>query len=152
MVPCRLIFATLLAGTELALVAADTRTISFHEGTQIVADMAPNGKKLAAVILGQIWTIDIQSQAARLLTDPQNRAVVYRSAVWSPDSRRIVASGFDIPPLLRVDVIDAENGASREILRGAIATDPQVDRRWNRNSGDPAEATVVRVVQNYFGF
>jgi len=128
MPPSPILFAIIVVETLLAPVvfATEMRTISFHEGTQMVVQMAPAGDRLVAVILGQVWTIDNRRHEARLLTDPLKRPEEYRSAVWSPDSKRILASAFTTSPIQSIEVIDAETGSTREIPRaGVLVADPE---------------------------
>lgn len=65
--------------------------VTLTEGTNLAADVSPDGTKLALDLVGRIWTLPASGGAATPITDPFGDA---RQPRWSPDGRRIVFQAY----------------------------------------------------------
>ncbi len=91
---------------------ADTVTVRVHEGTELVAALAPDNRQYALIILGQVFVGSRDSAVARPLVDVTTDPGDANFISWSPDSKRLVvrnASGLS--------TVDLETRAVRQVTR-----------------------------------
>jgi Tol biopolymer transport system component len=69
--------------------AARVRTVSVREGTELVAALSRDGKRIAFILLGQTWLVDRAGGEAVALTDVVRHPREESDLAWAPDSRRL---------------------------------------------------------------
>jgi Tol biopolymer transport system component/imidazolonepropionase-like amidohydrolase len=130
----RTVFVALLA---LVLAADAPRAVhlTLHEGTNMAAALAPDGRSIAIDLLGTLWTMPAAGGAAKAITDIFMDA---RQPSWSPDGRRIAfqayrtstwqvwtvnADGSDLKPVTSSPYDDREPTWSPDGTRIAFSSD-----------------------------
>jgi len=74
-----------------AAVAAREIEVVLTQGTNMAADLSPDGRTLAVDLVGRIWTLPAAGGRATPITDPFGDA---RQPQWSPDGSRIVFQAY----------------------------------------------------------
>ncbi len=83
--------------------SSQTFNVRVSEGTELIASLSPDGKKVAFVLLGQVWLVDRAGGQASPITDAVGDPDEVWRFAWSPDSRRLTVV-FDKGGLRVVDV------------------------------------------------
>jgi len=107
----------------------DTLTVTVHEGTELVATLSPDGRRIAFILLGQTWLVDAAGGRANAVTNVVDDPRQDRAIAWAPDSRRLAVWSSDRPLFRALDV------ATSTTLRTWDATgtfDPVWDRTGDR--------------------
>ncbi len=73
---------------------ADTLTVTVHEGTQLVASLSPDGKRVAFILLGQVWLLDSAGGRAVALTNGVTDPREDWSVAWMSDSKRLAVKSY----------------------------------------------------------
>lgn len=71
--------------------AAAAIEVVLREGTNMAADLSPDGSTLAVDLVGRIWTLPATGGRATPITDPFGDA---RQPRWSPDGERVVFQAY----------------------------------------------------------
>ncbi|MDP3775891.1 MAG: amidohydrolase family protein [Gemmatimonadales bacterium] len=71
---------------------AETLAVTVREGTELVAALSPDGRRIAFILLGQVWLIDADGGRAVALTDAVADPHEDWAIAWAPDSRRLAVS------------------------------------------------------------
>lgn len=72
----------------------ETRTVSFTEGTELVAELSPDGRWIAFILLGEVWLVDGSGGPAVQLTSSMTDPHETQAIAWAPDSRRLAVSTY----------------------------------------------------------
>jgi len=113
------------------------QTVSVTEGTELVATLSPDGKRIALLLLGQVWLVDRNGGRATPVTDVLQTPRNDYGMAWAPDSRRLVVWDYNGRPTpLRVIDVDSRQVT---VLPGRAGMDYPV---WTRD-GNAITASIV---------
>jgi Tol biopolymer transport system component/imidazolonepropionase-like amidohydrolase len=96
--------------------AADTKTVTATEGTNICATVSPDGKTVAFDVYAMLWLVPIAGGPAKRLTDE-----IYEIAQpdWSPDGRTIAFQSYR-DGNFHVWTIGADGQGLKQLTKGAF--------------------------------
>jgi Tol biopolymer transport system component len=83
---------------------AETLTVTVREGTELVAALSPDGRRIAFILLGQVWLMDAGGGRAVALTNVVADPHEDWSIAWAADSKRLAVSA-NYPPILSAEGI-----------------------------------------------
>lgn len=92
---------------------ADTLSVTIREGTNLVATLAPDGRRVAFILLGEVWIVDADGGRALRLTDVVHDPDEAWAVAWAPDANRVAVWSYGLGRA-RLRVISAD---SRTTLR-----------------------------------
>jgi Tol biopolymer transport system component len=103
-------------------------TVTVHEGSALRTALAPDGSKVAIILLGSVHVVDRATGIATVITDPATDPEQYDGAAWSPDGTRLALTrGFPSPALVIVDLATGR--------RTPVTTRSLSDVSWSSHSG-----------------
>jgi Tol biopolymer transport system component len=73
----------------------ETLTVAAHEGTELVAALSPDGRRIAFILLGQTWLVDAAGGRAHAVTNVVDNPRQDRAIAWAPDSNRLAVWSSD---------------------------------------------------------
>ncbi|MBI4410113.1 MAG: PD40 domain-containing protein, partial [Gemmatimonadetes bacterium] len=82
--------------------SAETLTVEVHEGTELVARLSPDGRRIALLLMGKVWLVERAGGRATTLTDPVTDLAEYWDLAWAPDSRRLALYSGSASPGIRI--------------------------------------------------
>lgn len=106
---------------------AETVLVTVREGTELVAALSPDGRRIAFILLGQVWLIDADGGRAVALTDVVADPHEDWAIAWAPDSKRLAVSA-NHPTILSAEGIP-RSSASLSVLHVDSRT---TLRTWRR--------------------
>ncbi|WP_345358580.1 amidohydrolase family protein [Actinoallomurus liliacearum] len=90
------------------------RAVRLREGTDLAAQVSPDGRTIAIDLVGVLWTLPISGGPARRLTDD---LFDIAQPEWSPDGRRLTFQAYR-DGVFDVWVIDADGSNPRRLTEG----------------------------------
>lgn len=121
---------------------ADTLTVTAREGTELVAALSPDGRRIAFILLGQTWLMDSGGGRAKAVTDAVANSHKDWAIAWAADSKRLAVAA-NHPPILTAEgiprwratlsVVDVE---SRSTIRTWERTQV-IDLAWPASGDGP---------------
>jgi Tol biopolymer transport system component len=107
----------------------ETRTVTVHEGTELVAALSPDGRRIAFILLGQTWLMDAAGGKANAVTNVVDDPRQDRAIAWAPDSRRLAVWSTNGPQFRALAVATS---ATLRTWEGNRTFDPVWDRASDR--------------------
>src|SRR6185295_11039510 len=89
--------------------------VTLHEGTNMAAALAPDGRTIAIDLLGTLWTMPAAGGVAKPITDISLDA---RQPSWSPDGSRIAFQAYPAAGTWQIWTIKADGTDPRPLTSG----------------------------------
>ncbi|WP_433173592.1 amidohydrolase family protein [Actinoallomurus sp. CA-150999] len=90
------------------------RALRLREGTDLAAQVSPDGRTVAIDLVGVLWTVPVAGGPARRLTDD---LMDIAQPEWSPDGRRLTFQSYR-NGVFEIWVIDADGSNPRRLTEG----------------------------------
>ena len=104
------------------------KRLTFTPESEIGASFSPDGRKIAFLRAGQLWTMDPDGSGAKLLIKDSS----IFDYDWSPDARHIVYARRDASFASDLFIVPAAGGQARNITRYGTMHE---DVTWSRRGG-----------------
>lgn len=98
--------------------------VSVTEGTELVAELSPDGRWVAFILLGEVWLVDGSGGQAVRLTNSITEPHETQAIAWAQDSRRLAVSTH-LAERPGIRVIDIHSRDTRLVHEGQEMFDPE---------------------------